>query len=185
MTTGWKVALAFGGALLAGALLVVFQPDVKLAALALVLPAAGKPYAQIIAEAADEFGLNTLILAGLLEWESGFGANLTPPGPGGTADGGHGHGLAQIDDRTWGGWLATHDWTDPRTNIRKGAEILADNLKRFGGDYTKALAAYNAGPRAVERAVAAGEDPDNVTSGGKYVKSVLARAARLERAQLA
>ena len=40
---------------------------------------------------------------------------------------------------------------DPAQSIEGGAKSLAQQLERFGGDVTKALAAYNAGPGAVAR----------------------------------
>lgn len=40
---------------------------------------------------------------------------------------------------------------DLRQNVRGGAAYLASMLGRFGGDVAKGLAAYNAGPGAVER----------------------------------
>ncbi len=40
---------------------------------------------------------------------------------------------------------SAHDLTDPRLNIRLGAQHLGDLIKRFGGSAPLALAAYNAG----------------------------------------
>ncbi len=40
---------------------------------------------------------------------------------------------------------------EPTTNIRLGAAYLGQLLKHFGGNVAYAVAAYNAGPRAVER----------------------------------
>jgi soluble lytic murein transglycosylase-like protein len=40
---------------------------------------------------------------------------------------------------------------DPVQSIEGGARYLRQQLDHFGGDVSKALAAYNAGPGAVER----------------------------------
>jgi soluble lytic murein transglycosylase-like protein len=43
------------------------------------------------------------------------------------------------------------DAADPAGNIEGGVDYLSRMIRRFGGDLTKAVAAYNAGPEAVER----------------------------------
>ena len=62
---------------------------------------------------------------------------------------------------------------DPAENVLAGASYLRQMLDRFG-DVELALAAYNAGPTAVERA---GRAPSLATL--RYVKNVEARAALL------
>src|SRR3712207_6793746 len=47
--------------------------------------------------------------------------------------------------------LGVTDPTDPAQAIDGGAKYLRQQLDRFGGDQAKALAAYNAGPGAVQR----------------------------------
>jgi len=48
------------------------------------------------------------------------------------------------------------DRLDPVASLHAAAATMRDNLLRFGGDLAKALAAYNAGAGAVQRAIAAG-----------------------------
>lgn len=62
----------------------------------------------------------------------------------------------------------------PRANILAGARYLRLMVDRFQGDLELALAAYNAGPTAVEKAGAA---PSIGTL--RYAKNVEARAASL------
>lgn len=65
------------------------------------------------------------------------------------------------------------DGDDPFTNVLAGAQYLHQMLNRFGS-VDLALAAYNAGPTAVERA---GGAPTAATL--RYVKNVEARASLL------
>lgn len=46
--------------------------------------------------------------------------------------------------------LGVRDSFDPDENIRGGVEYFSRMLERFDGDITRAVAAYNAGPEAVE-----------------------------------
>ena len=61
---------------------------------------------------------------------------------------------------------------DPAQAIDAGAKYLSQQLKAFGGDVRKALAAYNAGPGAVQRY--GGVPPYAETQN--YVRSVMAFA---------
>ena len=47
--------------------------------------------------------------------------------------------------------LGVSDATDPAQALEGGAKYLKQQLDRFGGDVAKALAAYNAGPGAVQK----------------------------------
>lgn len=62
---------------------------------------------------------------------------------------------------------------DPQDNVRGGVKYLMQMLDRFGGDATKAVAAYNAGPGAVEKY--GGVPPFAETQN--YVQKVLGSAA--------
>lgn len=61
--------------------------------------------------------------------------------------------------------LGLHDHFDPASNIDGGARYLRAMIERFGGSIALGLAAYNAGPFAVQRAWAIprnGETPEYV-----------------------
>lgn len=63
------------------------------------------------------------------------------------------------------------DANDPRSNIEGGVLYLAQMLRRFEGDIPRALAAYNAGPEAVQRY--GGVPPYAETQA--YVRAILGR----------
>ena len=68
--------------------------------------------------------------------------------------------------------LGVSDPRDPAQSIEGGAKYLRRQLDAFGGDASKALAAYNAGPGAVQRY--GGVPPYAETQN--YVQRVLAYA---------
>ena len=59
-------------------------------------------------------------------------------------DGGHGHGVFQIDDR-WHAFARGPSAMDPGRNADYAAGMLEANLRRYGGDVRSALSAYNSG----------------------------------------
>src|SRR5581483_406684 len=106
------------------------------------LAANGVAFAQEIAGAARSHGLDPELLAAVAAQETG--------GPGTNAgrnlvgDGGHGHGLFQIDDR-WHPFATTSAAMDPASNAQYAAGMLSDLLRRYNGNVHQALSAYNAG----------------------------------------
>lgn len=148
----------------------------------LAIPSEAGPYVEIIKQASSDEGVDPFITVAIGYRESHWGALLNPPGPAGTGDAGHGHGLMQIDDRTWGDWLGEYDWTDPYTNVQKGLEIYNQNLNYFTGKglsgdaaIQAALAAYNHGPGNVWKNIQDGLSPDTGTTGGNYASDVWSR----------
>lgn len=59
-------------------------------------------------------------------------------------------GLMQLMPDTAASLGVTNSY-DPTQNVSGGTRYLRGLLDRFGGDVTKAVAAYNAGPEAVEK----------------------------------
>jgi soluble lytic murein transglycosylase-like protein len=135
-----------------------------LPAVASSLPA-GVPFADEITAAAQRHGVDPTLLAGLIKQESGFDPSAR------SAAGAQ--GLTQLMPGTAAG-LGVSNPLDPAQSIEGGAAYLADQLRRFGGDTARALAAYNAGPGAVERF--GGVPPYAETQN--YVRSVQAFAAQ-------
>jgi soluble lytic murein transglycosylase-like protein len=127
---------------------------------------AGTPYGDLITASAQRNGIDPALLAGLIKQESGFNASAR--------SGAGAVGLTQLMPGTAAG-LGVSDPTDPAQSIEGGAKYLAQQLKHFGGDVARALAAYNAGPGAVERF--GGVPPYAETQN--YVRAVQANAAQL------
>lgn len=143
-------------------------------------------YKPFIEEAAALFSwLSPSIVAGIGSRESGWGLFLSPKGPTGTGDGGHGRGLMQIDDRYHQTFINSGRWRDPRENIMYGMKNVLGEYYNYldrttnlqGVDLLRgAIAAYNAGPGNVERALREGRDIDYYTTGQDYSWDVLNRA---------
>jgi soluble lytic murein transglycosylase-like protein len=102
----------------------------------------GVPYGAEISAAAQRHGIDPALLAGLVRQESNFDPNAGSPAGA--------RGLTQLMPGTAAG-LGVTDVTDPLQSLEGGAKYLKQQLDAFGGDVTKALAAYNAGPGAVQR----------------------------------
>lgn len=62
------------------------------------------------------------------------------------------------------------DPTDPMASMDAGAQYMKELIKKYGGDYGLALAAYNAGPTAVRKA---GNKVPNYGETQRYVQKVL------------
>ena len=123
---------------------------------------AGSGYDPEIASAAQKYGVDPKLVHAVIEQESGFDPNATSPAGA--------QGLMQLMPATARGYGVTNPY-DPKQSIDAGTRYLAGQLDRFGGDVSLALAAYNAGPGAVERF--GGVPPYPETQ--RYVASILAR----------
>jgi soluble lytic murein transglycosylase-like protein len=115
-----------------------------------------------ITAAATKYGIDPALLKGLIRQESNFNASAR--------SGAGAQGLTQLMPGT--ARALGVDPSDPAQAIDGGAKYLKQQLDRFGGDASKALAAYNAGPGAVAKF--GGVPPYAETQN--YVKSVLAFA---------
>jgi hypothetical protein len=106
------------------------------------LASAGVAFAPEIAGAAERHGLDPKLLAAVAAQETG--GPDTNAGHNIVGDGGHGHGLFQIDDR-WHPFASSPAALDPAKNADYAAGMLAGLLKQYGGNVHEALSAYNTG----------------------------------------
>lgn len=136
------------------------------------------------------YNIDVPTLAAICERESLGGEALTPKGPTGTGDHGHGHGLMQIDDRSHGGFLSARFWDgvrlwqDPCFNILFAARLLRWNLNATEDDLPLSIAAYNCGLKRARWVLAQRQSLiideatriralDSATANGDYVTHVL------------
>lgn len=145
-------------------------------------------YRAPILAAAGATGIGAEIIAGIISRESGFGRLLSPKGPSGTGDYGHGRGLMQIDDRYHGEFISSGAWRDPSQNIMYGAKLLAsyrNHALKAGVTPAEALrvslAGYNRGMSGAIASWKKGQDPDSGTTGKNYSRDVLARSALFKK----
>ncbi len=105
-------------------------------------PVAGAAYVPMIEQAAARNGLDPALLYGLIEQESGFDPSAR--------SGAGAAGLTQLMPSTAAS-LGVADPLNPAEAIEGGARYLAEQMRQFGGNASDALAAYNAGPGAVQQ----------------------------------
>ena len=105
-----------------------------------VNPVHRKQYTPLISTVAKEFKLEAALLHALITVESGYNPKaVSPKGA---------KGLMQLMPDTAQRYSVTDIW-DPAENLRGGARYLRDLLAMFDNNLSLALAAYNAGEKAV------------------------------------
>ena len=129
---------------------------------------ANTPFAAEIDAAAAKYNVDPALLRGLIRQESNFNPNAGSPAGA--------RGLTQLMPGTAAA-LGVNP-AIPAQAIEGGAKYLRQQLDKFGNDPAKALAAYNAGPGAVQRY--GGIPPFAETQN--YVRKVLAYAAEYRQA---
>jgi len=96
----------------------------------------------LLSSAGSRQGLDPALLRSMIAEESNFRVDaVSRKGA---------RGLMQIMPQT-GDLLGVKDLFSPGENIHGGAQYIRSLLERYAGDLAKALAAYNAGPAAVDR----------------------------------
>jgi len=118
-------------------------------------------YDGLIERAAQREGIDPELVKAVVQHESGFDPRATSPAGA--------MGLMQLMPATARG-LGVTDPYDPAQSIAAGTRMLSRLVKRYDGDLSLALAAYNAGSGAVERY--GGVPPYRETQN--YVRNVLA-----------
>ncbi len=99
-------------------------------------------YDALIEQAAARNGVNPAVLHGLIQQESGFNADAVSSAGA--------SGLTQLMPGT-AATLGVANTLDPAESIEGGARYLGELTSQFAGNTEDALAAYNAGPGAVEQ----------------------------------
>lgn len=118
-------------------------------------------FEKLISDIAMHQGLDPHVIKSIVQVESGYNPSaLSSKGA---------IGLMQLMPETASAMGVSNPW-DPTQNITAGIKYFSALLSRYKGDLMKALAAYNAGPTAVD--VYGGIPPYQETE--EYVRSVLA-----------
>jgi soluble lytic murein transglycosylase-like protein len=102
----------------------------------------GKSTGQIVREAGEKHGVDSDFISSVIKQESA--GNVRAVSPAGA------RGLMQLMPGT-ASQLGVQDSFSPEQNVYGGTRYLRELLERYNGDAVKALAAYNAGPKAVDR----------------------------------
>ena len=126
----------------------------------------------IVQQAADKYGVDPALIAGVIETESNFNA--------GAVSRAGARGLMQLMPGTARG-LGVTDANDPLQNVLGGAKLLGQMLDKYKGNVELALAAYNAGSGNVDKY--GGIPPFSETR--RYVPTVLAAYERFRQAPAA
>jgi hypothetical protein len=107
----------------------------------MMLPASA--YVAIARQDAINAGISPDYFTRQINLESGYNPNaISPAGA---------EGIAQFMPGTAAG-LGINPW-DPRVALRAAANLMANYAKNYGGDYAKALAAYNGGSGTLQYAI--------------------------------
>jgi soluble lytic murein transglycosylase-like protein len=137
----YRVQTNGGTAEIAAADVVAIEPE-EIFVAAPRLPLTQAPYGELIRSASQKYGVDADLLFSVIAAESNFNSKaISRRGA---------RGLMQLLPVT-ATRLGVKDIFDPGQNIDAGTRYLSELMARYQGDLVLSLAAYNAGPGAVQR----------------------------------
>jgi soluble lytic murein transglycosylase-like protein len=137
-----RLAIAGGAVEIAASDLVAVEPEDVFESLPPDSLPAGVPYSVLIRGAAQKHGVDEKLITRVIAAESNFDPKAVSRR--------RALGLMQLLPQTAVRY-SVEDVFDPAQNIDAGMRYLKDLLERYRGNLPLALAAYNAGPEAVDR----------------------------------
>ncbi|HSN69174.1 MAG TPA: transglycosylase SLT domain-containing protein [Thermoanaerobaculia bacterium] len=132
----------------------------------------GMPFGSLIREKAEKYDVDPALVAAIVENESRFKPRAQSHRGA--------RGLMQLMPRT-GRWMGASNLYDPEQNLDAGVKYLKYLEKRFDGNQTKIIAAYNAGEGNVLRYGGIPPFHETRTYVKKVKKSYQRNSERLEK----
>jgi Transglycosylase SLT domain len=137
----YRIQMNGGSAEIAVADVIAIEPE-EIFIPAPRMPLIQAPYGDVIQSAAKKYGVDADLIFSVIAAESNFNPRaISRRGA---------RGLMQLLPAT-GTRFGVKDIFDPAQNIDAGTQYLRDLMARYQGDLVLTLAAYNAGPGAVQR----------------------------------
>jgi Transglycosylase SLT domain len=137
----YRIQMNGGSAEIAAADVIAIEPE-EIFIPAPRMPLIQAPYGELIQSAAKKYSVDADLIFSVIAAESNFNPRaISRRGA---------RGLMQLLPAT-GTRFGVKDIFDPAQNIDAGTQYLRDLIARYQGDLVLTLAAYNAGPGAVQR----------------------------------